>query len=54
MNESERDPKKCLLGQPDRTRLSGRPKARYVELIEKNLNKYKITGWMTKARDTTE
>ncbi len=54
MNESDRVPKKCLLGQPDGTRLRGRPKARYMELIEKDLKKYKITGWTTKARDTTE
>ncbi len=44
MNESDRVSKKCLLGQPDGTRLRGRPKARYMELIEKDLNKYKITG----------
>jgi hypothetical protein len=50
MKESDRVPKKCLLGQPDGTRLRGRPKARYMELIEKDLNKYKITGWTTKAR----
>jgi hypothetical protein len=49
MNESDRVLKKCLLGHPDGMRLRGRPKARYMELIEKDLNKYKITGWTTKA-----
>jgi hypothetical protein len=35
MNASDRVPKKCLLGQPDGTRPRGRPKARYIKLIEK-------------------
>jgi hypothetical protein len=54
MNENDRVPKKCLLDQPDGTRLRGRPKVRYMELIEKGLKKYKTTGWTMKARDTTE
>jgi hypothetical protein len=49
MNESDRVPKKCLLGQPDGTRLRGRPKTRYMKLIEKDLRKYKITGCTTKG-----
>jgi hypothetical protein len=53
MNESERVPKKCLLGQPDGTRLRGCPKARFIKLIEKDLEKYQITGWKTEARDTS-
>ncbi len=43
MNEKERVRKKCLLGQPDGTRPRGRPKARYMELIEKDLEKYQIS-----------
>jgi hypothetical protein len=27
---------------------------KYMELIEKDLIKYKITGWTTKVRNTTE
>jgi hypothetical protein len=37
MNESERVPKKCLLGQLDGTRPRGRLMARYIKLIEKDL-----------------
>jgi hypothetical protein len=37
MNESDRVPKKCLLGQPDGIRLRGRQRARYMELINKDL-----------------
>jgi hypothetical protein len=54
MNESDRVPKKCLLGQPDGTRLRGRPRARYMELINKDLTKYEITGWEREAADTSE
>ncbi len=53
MNGSDRVPKKCLLGQPDGTRPPGRPKLRYMKLIEKDLNKYQITGWKTEAMDTS-
>jgi hypothetical protein len=45
MNESDRVPKKCLLGQPDGIRLRGRSRAHYMELINKDLKKNQITGW---------
>jgi hypothetical protein len=53
MNESDRVLKKCLLGQPDGTRPPGRPKLRYEKLIEKDLEKYQITGWKTEVMDTS-
>ncbi len=54
MNESDRVPKKCLLSQPGGTRLRGRPRARYMELINKDLKEYQITGWEREAADTSE
>jgi hypothetical protein len=37
------------ISQPDGTRPRGRPMARFIKLIEKDLEKYQITRWKTEA-----
>jgi hypothetical protein len=52
MDINERIPKKSFESNPDGTRPRGRPKARFKDLIEKDLKKFKISNWKVAASDT--
>ncbi len=58
MNESDRVPKKCLLGQPDGTRNQTAWSSKSVSAVhgahQQDPQKYKITGWEREAADTSK
>jgi hypothetical protein len=49
--ESTRGPKRCLQSRPDGVRPRGRPKRRYMESVEEDLNILNFRDWRNAVQD---